>query len=69
MDKTGFVMVLLGLGGMAEAYPNPKQIAISAVLIIVGAAIFYKGSCKREKNTDKRTSDSNVFDRLHFLGK
>ena len=68
MDKTGFVMVLLGLGGMAEAFPNSRQIAISAVLIIVGTVIFYKGNCN-EKNTDKRTSDSNVFDRLHFLGK
>ena len=68
MNKAGFVMVLLGLGGLAEAYPNVKQIVLSAILIIVGAGLFYKGNCKNEKdNGSNRTDSGNVLDRLFFL--
>ena len=68
MDKAGFVLTLLGLGGMAESYGLNKSFAISLTMIIVGALMILVGDMSNDIKTYKRNSaDSNVLDRLYFL--
>lgn len=69
MDKIGFAMELIGLGGLAEAYGNPKALSIALILIIVGGILIAIGDTKNDIKNYKRNrnSDSNVLDRLYFL--
>ena len=68
LDKIGFVLCLLGFGGMAEAYGFNKSFAISLTLIIVGALMVGIGDVSNDIKTYKRNSaDSNVLNRLYFL--
>lgn len=68
MEKIGFAIVLVGLGGAAEAYPNVNHITISLALIGIGAVLMYLGVSRNEKkNIDNRGNSSNVLDRLRFL--
>ena len=69
LDKVGFVMALLGLGGLAEAYGNGRQISIALILIIVGALLVWIGDMANDIEISKRTDNSNCLDRLYFLKK
>lgn len=68
-EKIGFVLCLLGFGGMAEAYGFNKSFAISLTLIIAGAILIGIGDMSNDIKTYKRNNrcDSNVLDRLYFL--
>lgn len=66
MDKVGFVAALLGLGGLAESYDDPKAMVISIAMVLIGSGLIYIGIKGNEKNNNK-CSDSNVLDRLYFL--
>ena len=68
-EKIGFVLTLLGFGGMAEAYGFNKSFAISLTLIIVGGLMIFVGDMSNDIKTYKRNNrcDSNVLDRLYFL--
>lgn len=69
LDKIGFVLLLLGFGGMAEAYGFNKSFAISLTLVIAGGLLIFAGDMSNDIQTYKRNNaaDSNVLDRLHFL--
>ena len=66
----GFIMALLGMGGISEAYGNAYQTTISALLILVGGILLYRGLSDEKKNNDKHCRDTgNVLNRLYFLCK
>ena len=67
MEKAGFALSLIGLGGLAEAYPNINKIIISLAIVGVGAMLMYLGVTNEKKNNERRASDRNVLDRLYFL--
>ena len=69
MDKAGFAIVLLGMGGMAEAYGFNKSFAISLVLIVTGALLIFVGDMSNDIKNHKRHSgnNANVLDRLYYL--
>lgn len=69
LDKVGFAIVLIGMGGMAEAYGFNKSFAISLTLIILGGLTIFVGDMSNDIKTYKRNNanDSNVLDRLFFL--
>jgi len=71
MEKIGFVLCLLGFGGMAEAYGFNKSFSISLTMVIVGGLMIYVGDISNDIKTFKRNNrcDSNVLDRLYFLRK
>lgn len=46
----GFIMALLGLAGISEAYGSASQTTISAVLIIVGGILLYRGLTDEKQN-------------------
>ena len=64
MSKVGFCMALIGVGGLAEAYGNTKQLWISLLLIGAGAVLM---RMENEKDIDRRTDRGNILDRLFFL--
>lgn len=65
LAKVGFVLALIGFGGIAEAYGNTRSVVISLTLISVGAFLMAKGSI--HETVHFRNDNSNVLDRLHFL--
>ena len=69
LDKVGFGILLVGIGGMAEAYGFNKSFAISLTLIIIGGLMIAIGDISNDIKNYKRfnRSDSNVLDRLYFL--
>ena len=67
MKHTGFILFIIGCGGLAEAYGKPTQIIISLILAIVGCLILFHEVSNEKVHID-RSADSNVLDRLHFLG-
>lgn len=69
LDKVGFAIVLIGMGGMAEAYGFNKSFAISLTLIMLGGLMIFVGDMSNDIKTYKRNNanDSNVLDRLFFL--
>ena len=64
ISKVGFCMALIGVGGLAEAYGNTKQLWISLLLIGAGAVLM---RMRNEKDIDRRTDRGNILDRLYFL--
>ena len=69
ISSIGFVMCLIGAGGMAEAYGFNKSLAISLTLIIIGGLLIFVGDMKHDTENFKRSDNSNVLDRLYFLRK
>lgn len=69
MDKIGFAIELIALGGLAEAYGNAKSLSIALILVIVGGILIAIGDAKNDIKNYKRNNryDSNVLDRLFFL--
>lgn len=67
-SNIGFVMVLIGLGGLSEAYGSASQTTISALLILLGGILLYRGlTDEKQNNNEHRADNSNVLDRLYFL--
>lgn len=64
MKKMGYALALIGVGGLAEAYNNGKQILISLLLIGIGALLMRFGN---EKNSVRHPDGINILDRLFFL--
>jgi hypothetical protein len=58
MRNIGFVFALLGCAGLAEAYGDGKQIAISLALIGVGALMMRE---KNETSNQHRDIDSRPY--------
>ena len=69
LDKIGFGLCLVGLGGMAEAYGFNKSLAISLTMVIVGGLMIWVGDMSNDIKNYKRNNnaDSNILDRLYFL--
>lgn len=73
LEKVGFVAALIGTGGLAEAYPNPKQFAIAISLIIIGGILIFIGDLyndvKNYKRNNRRNSNIKYHDgsRPYFL--
>ena len=69
LDKVGFAIVLIGMGGMAEAYGFNKSFAISLTLIMLGGLMIFVGDMSNDIKNYKRNNnaDSNILDRLYFL--
>ena len=69
MDKAGFALCLIGLGGLAESYGLNKSMAFSLAIIIVGGILIAIGDMSSDFKNNKRDSNdnANVLDRLYFL--
>lgn len=65
MDKAGFALTLIGLGGLAEAYGNGRQLSISLILVICGALLVFFGDLKNDTQNYKRSRNTN--NRPYFL--
>lgn len=46
----GFILALLGMAGMSEAYGNASQTTISALLILLGGILLYRGLTDEKQN-------------------
>ena len=62
--KIGYVMTLIGIGGLAEGYGDMKQILISIALFAIGVGIM---RICYEKDSVNHADNVNVLDRLRFL--
>lgn len=71
LDKIGFGLCLIGIGGMAESYGLNKSLAISLVLIITGGILIFVGDMANDTENYRRSNsdNGNVLDRLYFLRK
>lgn len=69
MDKVGFVLCLLGAGGMAESYGLNKSLAVSLTMIILGGLLIAIGDISNDVKNYKRNNrrSDNILDRLYFL--
>lgn len=68
LDKIGFAICLIGIGGMAESYGLNRSFSISLIMIIVGGLLIFVGDMANDKENHRRAnSSSNVLDRLYFL--
>lgn len=65
MDKIGFCLCLVGLGGLAESYGEHKAFAISLILIIAGSLLILAGDMKNDIQNYKRSN--NDHSRPYFL--
>ena len=63
-SNIGFIMALLGLGGLSEAYGSASQTTISALLIMIGGILLYKGTRNEKQNIGSTDSSIN---RPYFL--
>ena len=46
----GFILALLGVAGMSEAYGSASQTTISALLILLGGILLYRGLTDEKQN-------------------
>ncbi len=46
----GFILALLGVAGMSEAYGSASQTTISALLILLGGILLYRGLADEKQN-------------------
>lgn len=69
LDKVGFVLCLIGAGGMAESYGLNRSLSISLIMIITGGLMIWIGDMTNDAKNYRRNhrSDSNIMDRPHFL--
>lgn len=69
LDKIGFGLCLIGIGGMAESYGFNKSLAISLVLMITGGLMIFVGDMANDTENYRRANsdNGNVLDRLYFL--
>lgn len=65
LDKVGFVLCLIGFGGLAEAYGFNKSFAISLVMIITGGILIAIGDTKDAIEDYKHSDD--IDSRPYFL--
>lgn len=67
MKHTGYILFLIGCGGLAESYDKPIQTIISLILAIVGCLILFH-EVKNEKVHNHRNVDNvNILSRLRYL--
>lgn len=59
LEKVGFVATLIGAGGLAEAYPDPKQFAIAISLIIIGGILIFIGDLYNDVQNQKKHTRRN----------
>ena len=64
---TGFILFIIGCGGLSEAYGKPTQILISIILAILGGLILFHEVTHEKVHIDKRTGSGNILDRLFYL--
>lgn len=64
---TGFILFIMGCGGLSEAYGKPTQILISIILATLGGLILFHGVHHEKVNSNKRTDGINVLERLRYL--
>ena len=65
LDKIGFVLALIGVAGMGEAYGFNRQFSISLILIICGAVLVLIGDVRNDAKNYKRSND--IDSRPYFL--
>jgi hypothetical protein len=63
-ERIGFIMALLGCAGMSEAFGSVSQTTISALLLIIGGILLYRG-LSNEKQNIGGTDDS--INRPYYL--
>jgi len=49
-ERIGFIMALLGCAGMSEAFGSVLQTTISAMLLLIGGILLYRGLSNEKKN-------------------
>ena len=64
---TGFILFIIGCGGLSEAYGKPTQILISIILATLGGLILFHEVKDEKVHIDKRTGSDNILDRLRYL--
>ena len=71
LDKIGFVLCLIGTGGMAESYGLNKSLSISLAMIMLGGLMIFVGDMANDKENYRRANsdNGNILDRLYFLRK
>lgn len=68
MKHTGYILFILGCGGLAESYGNVRATIISLTLAIVGGLILFHEVKHEKVHIDKHGRNTgNVLDRLYFL--
>jgi len=63
-ERIGFIMTLLGCAGMSEAFGSVSQTTISALLLLIGGILLYRG-LSNEKQNIGGTNDS--INRPYYL--
>ena len=63
-ERIGFIMALLGCAGISEAFGSVSQTTISALLLIIGGILLYRG-LSNEKQNIGGTNDS--INRPYYL--
>ena len=64
---TGFILFIMGCGGLSEAYGKPIQILISIILAILGGLILFHEVTHEKVHIDRRIDSDNILDRLFYL--
>lgn len=63
-ERIGFIMALLGCAGISEAFGSVSQTTISALLLVIGGILLYRG-LSNEKQNIGGTDDS--INRPYYL--
>ena len=68
MKHTGYILFILGCGGLAESYGNARATIISLTLAIVGGLILFREVSNEKVHIGRHGRNTgNVLDRLYFL--
>lgn len=67
MKNIGIALFLIGCGGLAEAYGNPRQTIISSIMALLGILLLINEVTHEEVHNNRRDYSGNILDRLHFL--
>lgn len=61
IDKIGFTLALIGLGGLPETYERPDKMALALGLIIIGSVLIFIGDSYRDvKKRNNRSNQHNI---------